>query len=111
MKFTYRFFKFPYKIYNEYNIEEIDKKEKQQEERTGILTPLPLDFVVGVKAVKIEDIIDYGEMLDKEHIGKELQGKLPHTVVLTSNGEFLCTWDRPKFEEELNKAYDRSLLI
>lgn len=111
MKYTDNFFKFTYKIYNEYNIEEVDKEEKEVAQKTGRLVPLPFDFVVGVKAVRIDDILDYGEIMDKEHIGKQLDGELPHTLVLTPNGEFLCTWKRSKFEDELNKCYERSLLI
>lgn len=111
MKFTDRFFKFPYKIYNEYNIDEIEKEEKENEQKTGRLVPLPLDFVVGIKAVRLEDVMDYGEILDKEHLGCEIEGELPHTIVLTPYGEFLCTWKRSKFEKELNLAYEKSLPI
>lgn len=106
MKYTDKFFKFPIRIYDGLEMlkAEIDEEKKLEEEDPD-LTPVPIEFLVGRKAVRIDDIIGYNETMDREHDKQEVREQgFPCTIVeIKDQGPYFCNWTFKKFEEKLNE--------
>lgn len=101
MKYSETYFKFPIKVYNEKSI----KEAKDYEEATG--NPTETDWVEGIGKIKLEDILgwfdSYPEGVPQEEVAKN---GFSETIVETKElGSMICTWNRKKFERELDKHW------
>lgn len=109
MKFTDRFFKFPYKMYTRKDWDNLEKIEERNKDN-NIDEDLPEPpFSIGTKSVLPDEIIgyetsfSYGKTIDEVNIsGPDL------THVVLKNGVGLsCLWSIEEFEKNLNEFVEK----
>lgn len=109
MKYTDKFFKFPVKTYDLYDVIKTEEEEDELKRTTGQHAKIALPFGVIIKAVLPEDIIEYNESCGKEDdLQESTQHGFPNTAVITKrDGVFECIWTMKKFEEKLNAHMEK----
>ena len=107
MKYSDTFFKFPVRIYDPYELERAVK----QEEMTDSKADEP-GYAVGVKKLKYTDITGWYDVYTRElDLDEILNNGFPCTLVQTKDeGDYLCNWERKRFEDELNKFVEKMSL-
>jgi hypothetical protein len=103
MNFTEKYFKFPTRIYDGYSLKKAEEIERTTEE------PVEAEWVRGFISVKAEDILGWYDSYSKSRTPEQVTKEgFDFTVIETrSLGPVSCNWKREKFEEELNKFFDR----
>jgi len=114
MKYTDRFFKFPVIKYDAISLANAFLEEEQEEEVQKKITTIQApDFAIGVMALPYEEFkrnkVAWTESCKKGDTADEVKrGGFQETVIFSINyGDFLCSWDRKKFEEKLNEFMEK----
>lgn len=103
MKFTDRFFEIPVRIYDRYTAEKAETQEKLSD------APMDGDWVIGHAKVPLDEISTWSDYFDSV-LGAEGATKegFSDTLIFTWNvGAYICTWNKQKFEKELNIYADK----
>jgi hypothetical protein len=105
LQFTDAFFKFPVKVYDSKKLQQayLQAKEEGQE----MLTEEP-PYTNGWARQLFSNILGWEEFGGEQFSLKNREGNLDKTIVSLHTGEdVMCTWNRDKFEQEINKAYGK----
>jgi hypothetical protein len=108
MSYTDKFFKFPIKMYDVYSAINAEQEEDKQHKEEGIIQPIAIDYLVGVKVVLPETILGWVECYHKGQDPDDvIENGFPCTVITVSENQdtaqYECVWPLKKFEAELNK--------
>lgn len=103
MKYTEERFEFPMKIYDGFSLRKAMKKEEDTD------VAMDGDWVEGRIKLPVEEIMGWFDTFSKgRSIDDVFKEGFDAIVVITySMGEFECTWNKEKFEKELNTFYEK----
>lgn len=102
---TEKFFRFPYKMYRNYDWRlYISKQNKEIESESGIVHDPP-DYAIGYQCIDIGEIIGYSEAFTEGSNIYDVQSNGGDvTLVELKNGkELSCTWPLAEFEKHYNE--------
>ena len=105
MKFTDKFFRFPKRMADDSQLIDLANRMKQGEDINNVVINTMDSYV----RIKPEDIDLWEEAYPPETEFSELAelGLQTTMVVSLKHGDFMCSWNIKKFEEELNKHMER----
>lgn len=106
-KFTDDFFVFPIKIYDGYSL----KRALKEEEDNLSLGPVPADWIVGHIRIPGRDLskMVWHDGFSRDRTVEDVHKEGFDTTVVISDiyGEFVCTWNRKKFEAKLDEFMEK----
>lgn len=106
-KFTEDFFGFPIKIYDGFSL----KKALEEEDKEGVDGPVPIDWIVGYVKIPAKDLtkLMWHDSFSRDRTVSDVaeNGFDVTTVVCEPHGEFMCTWQRKKFEQKLDEFMEK----
>jgi len=105
MNFTDVFFEFPIRIYDSYSMYNAEKQEDELEKEGKDLVAVPVDYIVGVKALRLSQIKHYMDVYSRDSVIAEvIENGFPCTLVIdTDDNPYECNWPRKEFKARLNK--------
>lgn len=104
MTHTEKFFKFPFKMYRNYDWKQyIHRQNKEIEDETGVVHDPPT-YAIGYQAIDIDKIVGYCEAFSEGSQITDIQTNGGDcTLVELDNGkEIPCTWSVAEFEKNYN---------
>ena len=95
-------------MYDIYSLMNAEREEDQQKE--GLIEPIPVNYLVGTKSCIPENIIGYFESYHKGQDPQDvIDNGFPCTLVSVLEGQeigqYECIWNIKKFEAALDKRF------
>lgn len=103
MKYTDRFFEFPVRIYDRFSTIRAEEMEKDTE------VPNEGEWAAGMAKINYKQITTWSDYFDSTQGVEGVKDRgFEYTLVWTeSEGAFICTWGRKKFEDKLNAYVEK----